>query len=152
MTVPVASAPIDLVTTAVLELLKTSGRKVCDGAYDGDPVRPPYPYHLLYTVGGGSSDPTPDLDADPQTITVAYQVSTVSNLRNQCERAAREAHDLILARRPDRTGWAHDLTVPGWEVVDRRPDPATPGTDRTGEVPNAIFTRPARYLLTLSPT
>jgi hypothetical protein len=35
--------------------------------------------------------------------------------------------------------------------VDRRPDPAMPGIDRTGDTPNAIFTLPARYLLTITP-
>lgn len=149
---PVASAPMDLVTTAVLDLLNDAqeGRKVYDGAYSGDPTTPAYPYGILYRIAGGTADPMPDLDADPQTVTVAYQVTAVSNLRNQCEATARLFHDRLLAR--DDDGWRYPIAAPdGWAVVDRRPDPAMPGVDRTGDPPRVVYSLPARYLLTVSP-
>lgn len=155
MTAPY-SPPLDLVTTAALELLRGSAaergpRWLYDGAYDGDPLAPAYPYGILYRVPGGSADPMPDLDLDLRTVTVPYQVTTVSNVRNQCERAAGDFRDLLLAR--SGGGWAHELALPdGWACVDRRPDPAMPGIDRTGDYPTVIFTLPAKYLLTIAPT
>lgn len=144
------SAPLDEVTTAVLTLLRTGTRDVWDGVYAGDPLAPGYPYHLLYRIAGGNSDAMPDLDLDLRVTTVAFQVSTVATLRNQCEHAAREARDLLLGRTP--TGWATDLDLPaGWQCIDRRPDPAMPGVDRVGEPPLAVYTQPARYLLTIAP-
>lgn len=157
------SAPLDEVTTAVLGLLRGTGRPVFDSGYTrdpqlagsdrryaADPVKPPYPYGILYRIPGGSADATPDLGISMRDVTVAFQVTAVSNYRNQCEYAAREARDRLLARAPG--GWAYPLLLPtGWVCVDRRPDPAMPGIDRVGNYPNAIFNAPARYLITVTP-
>jgi hypothetical protein len=151
VTNPVYSAPLDLVTTAVLELLRTTGRTVYDGAYGGDPIKPIYPYSILYRIPGGSTDPFPDLDGNPREATVAYQVTTVSNLRNQCEATARLLHDRLLAR--TGSGYVYGLNMPtGWTDIDRRPDPAMPGIDRGGEPPAAIYSLPQRIYLTIAPT
>jgi hypothetical protein len=134
----------------VLTLLRGSGRTIWDGAYAGSPVAPAYPYAILYRIAGGSSDATPDMSGDPRTIVVPYQVTTVSNLRNQCEQTARVLRDRLLARTPG--GFTVPAAMPdGWRCVDRRPDPAMPGIDRSGDTPNAIFSLPARYLLTITP-
>lgn len=144
-------APLDAMTTALLDLLRTSGRDVYDGAYGGDPLAPAYPYHVLYRIAGGSADPIPTLDLDLRVMTVAYQVTTVAQVRNQCENAALALRELLLAR--TATGWANDLPLAdGWQVVHRAPDPAMPGVDRTGDYPAVLYNQPARYLLTIAPT
>lgn len=149
MTTPY-SPPLDLVTTAVLELLRGTGRTVYDGAYAGDPLRPTYPYAVLYRIAGGSADPFPDLDANLREVTAAYQVTTVSNVRNQAEATGRLMRDRVLARAAD--GYLHPLAMPpGWACIGRRPDSAAPGIDRTGDHPNAIFSQPARFYLTITP-
>lgn len=150
MSSPLKSAPIDDVTTALLELLRTGGRTVYDAAYAGNPLQPTYPYDIVYQLPGGSADPMPDLDADYRPVVVVFQVTTVSNLRNQCQRSAARARDLIVGRNP--TGeLAYELPVPaGWRC-DRWPDPAMPGVDRVGAPPSAVFNQAARYLLALTP-
>ena len=149
MTNPVYSVPLDLVTTAVLTLLRSTGRALHDGAYTGSPTAPAYPYAIVYRIAGGNSDVTPDLAASLRTVTVVYQVTAVSNLRNQCEATTRLFRDRLLAR--NRDGWVYGLDMPdGWACVDRRPDPAMPGIDRSGDHPQAIYAQPARYSLTLT--
>lgn len=136
------TAPLDLVTTAVLELLRGAGRPVYDGAYTGDPARPPFWYSILYRLTGGSSDPLPDLDDSYDEVTAPYQVTAVADRRNQAEAASRILRDRLL------TG---PLVMPdGWACIRVRPDDATPGVDRSGTEPNAIFTVPARYLITVA--
>lgn len=150
MTSPaIYSAPLDLVTTAVLDLFKATGRDTYDGAFAGNPAAAGYPYHVLYRIPGGSSDVTPDFGGNPRTITVPYQLTTVSNKRNQCEAAARVAHDRFLAR--DRNGWVNPLALPaGWRCIDRQPDRTLPGIDRSGSTPSAVFSLPARFYLTIT--
>ena len=150
MTNPIYSPPVDQVTTAVLGLLNTTGRTVYDGAYGGDPTSPAYPFGILYSLAGGSTDALPDLDDERQHITLAYQVSTVSNLRNQCEATARLFHDRLTARRDGSHVYALPMPT-GWVCINRRADPAQPGTDPDGTPPARVFTRPARYLLTITP-
>ena len=150
MSLPLYSPPLDQVTTAVLELLRGTGRTVWDGAYGGDPAQPAYPYGVLYRLTGGNSDPLPDLDADGDEVTVAYQVTAVSNLRNQCENTGVRFRDRVLARNTD--GWVYGIAVPaGWQVIDRRPDPALPGIDRAGDPPRAVYSLPFRFALTIAP-
>lgn len=150
MTTPIHSAPLDLVTTAILGLLTGTGRTIYDAVYDGNPTRPPYPYGILYRLLGGSSDPFPDLGGDPQEDTLAYQVTAVSNLRNQCEATGRLFRDRILAR--DGTGWVYGLILPtGWVCIDRRPDPAMPGIDRAGDGAAAVYSLPLRFTVTIAP-
>lgn len=155
VTLPVYSAPLDAVTTAVLQLFRGDAtehgqRWVYDGAYAGDPVKPPYPYSILYRIAGGSSDPFPDLADNPLAVTVAYQLTTVAAHRNQCERAAAAARDRFLAR--TRAGHVHALVLPdGWTDTARRPDPAMPGIDLAGDHPNAIHSQPQRFYLTVAP-
>jgi len=155
VTDPLASPPLDLVTTAVLTLLrgdvaKDRPRWVYDAGYAGDPLKPPYPYGLLYRLTGGSTDPFPTLDDDPREVTVPYQVTAVGQYRNQCERAGQHYRDRLLARTAD--GYTHPLLLPdGWQCIRRRPDPAMPGIDRSGAHPNTVFSLPARYLLTIAP-
>lgn len=151
VTAPVHSAPLDLVTTAVLELLRGTGRTVYDGAYAGDPTSPTYPYGVLYRIPGGSSDATPDLAMTRQSVTVAFQVTAVSSLRNQCEATTRLFRDRLMAR--DIGGWVHELTLPpGWACTNRSPDPTMPGVDRSGDPPRAIYSCPLRFQLTVTPT
>lgn len=150
MTAPL-TPPVDLITTAVLTLLKASGRTVYDGAFGGSPVSPSYPYAILYSLTGGDSDPMPDLDDRRDTVTLPYQVTSVSNLRNQCQQAGRVLRDRLVGKTPGG-GYAHQLVMPaGWVCIARRSDSVTPGIDRTGDTPNAVFTEPARYLLTITP-
>jgi hypothetical protein len=150
VTNPVLSPPLDLITTNLLTLLRTAGRPVYDGAYEGDPTAPDYWYGILYRIGGGDSDPTPDLDADPRTVTVAYQVTTVGKTRNQAEAGGRILRDRLLGRTAGT--WAYPLTMPaGWVCAHRRPDPVMPGIDRVGDTPNAVYSMPARYQLTVTP-
>lgn len=148
--------PLDLITTAVLELLRTGGRTVYDAAYTGDPHNPPYPYDVLYQLPGGSADPFPSLDDRHTDATLVFQVTAVSDLRNQAQWAARAARDLMVGKtsagfdQPHK--FAHPLVLPdGWVCIDRRPDPAMPGVERTGLEPNSIYTVPARYYLTVAP-
>lgn len=164
VTLPVYSAPLDQVTTAVLWLLRGAGHAVFDGvyarvpdlaaqdpAYAANPLKPAYPYSILYRIPGGSSDPFPGLDGDPREATLAYQLTTVSNYRNQCEYAARAARDRYLAR--TGSGYVYGLAMPdGWTDIGRRPDPATPGIDRPGDTPNAVFSLPQRFTLTIAPS
>jgi hypothetical protein len=144
------SPPLDAVTTALLELLRGTGRPVYDGSYGGDPLRPPPVYGVLYTLPG-NADPIPTMDADWRVVTASWQVSAVSSLRNQAQFARRQFTDRLLARHDDGR-WLHDLAVPpGWVCVDRRPDDVLPGTDREGQLPNAIFTAPLVFRLTIAP-
>jgi hypothetical protein len=143
--------PLDLITTAVLGLLRTGGRTVWDAVYGGSATTPGFPYDILYPLLGGDSNPMPTLDDRNDTVTVPYQVTSVSNLRNQAQRQARVARDLLIGRAPSG-GYATPLLMPdGWTCVHRAPDPVMPGVDRAGDNPNAIFTAPARYLLTIAP-
>lgn len=149
--------PLDLITTAVLDLLDTPARKVWDGAYGGPPIITNTAYGILYAVAGGDANPFPDLDDRNDTVTATYQVTAVSRYRNQCQQAARAFRDLMVGKvgsaGPNFVWtYAHPLDMPaGWTCIDRRPDPGLPGVDRTGEHPNALFTSPARYLLTIAP-
>lgn len=150
MTAPVYSLPLDQATTALLELLRGTGRTVWDGAYGGDPTKPAYPYGILYALPGGSSDPFPDLGGRRLPVTLAFQVTAVSTVRNQCQATVRQFHDQVLAR--TAAGWVHDLPAPaGWECVDRTPDPVMPGVDRTGEPPRVVYSSPLRFALTYAP-
>jgi hypothetical protein len=156
--------PIDLITTAVLTLLRTTERVVFDGGYApvpelvaqnagyaANPVRPTYPYAILYSLAGGDTDPMPDLDDRRDTVTLAYQVTSVSSLRNQCQQTGRVLRDRLVGKTPGGH-YAHELVMPdGWVCIARRPDYVTPGIDRTGDTPTAIYTEPARYLLTITP-
>jgi len=145
------SAPLDLVTTAVLTLLRGTGRTVYDAVYAGDPLKPPYPYGLLYRLPGGSADATPDLAMSLRDVTVPYQVTAVSNLRNQCEHAGREFRDRIFAR--ELGGWKNPLPMPdGWTCTARLIDPVMPGVDQAGTQPNVVFSQPFRFYLTVSPS
>jgi hypothetical protein len=142
--------PLDLVTTAVLALLRTGGRTVYDGAFRGDPMAPSYPYDVLYAVPGGSSDPFPDLEDDSDEVVVPYQVTSVSDLRNQAQWQARQARDLLVGR--GGGAYATPFAMPaGWACVRRWSDAGLPGVIRTGDHPNAIFSVPARYLLAVVP-
>lgn len=150
MTTPLYSAPLDQVTTAILGLLKGTGRTVYDHVFDGDPIRPPDTYGIFYRLLGGSSDPFPDLDDDPREVTLAYQVTAVSKYRNQCEATGRLFRDRVLAR--DGTGWVYGITLPaGWVCIDRRPDPAMPGIDRAGDGAASTFSLPLRFTITIAP-
>lgn len=160
VTTPIASPPLDAITTALLDLFKGTGRTVHDGAYSGDPIAPAYPYAILYSTAGGSADPIPDLDKRSDEITATWQVTAVSNRRNQAELTRRQLRDRLLARHlehPDQTyantaGWVYPIACPaGWQIVDRNPDPAMPGVDRTGDVPAAIFSAPLLFTLTVVP-
>lgn len=152
--IPVASPPLDEITTALLDLLDLSGRTRAakqgfDGDYDGDPVKPPYPYWVLYAIPGGSSDPMPDLDKRGDEVTAAWQLTAVSKFRNQAQQLARVCHDLVVAR--TGAAWAYAIVVPdGWVCTDRTADQPA-GVIRTGQTPNAIFTAPLRFTLTLCP-
>jgi hypothetical protein len=127
VSVPVASPPLDEITTALLDLFRLSGRTVYDGAYGGDPVKATYPYGILYAVAGGLADPMPDLDKRGDEITAAWQATAVSKLRNQAQQLQRALRDLLLAR--DGTGgWLYPITVPaGWVCIDRTADPVPGG-------------------------
>lgn len=150
MTAPVYSLPVDQVTTALLTLLRSTGRVVHDGAYNGDPTAPAYPYAILYSLLGGNSDPFPDLAGRRLPVVVSYQVTAVSNLRNQCEATTRLMRDRVLARNVD--SWVYGLPeVPGWLCTDRRPDQVMPGVDRSGDPPRAIYSSPLRFTLTYQP-
>ncbi len=95
-------------------------------------------------MAGGSADPFPSLDDRHNEATVVYQVTAVSDLRNQAPWAARAARGLMVGTEP--------LLMPdGWVCIHRRPDPAMPGVERTGLEPNTIYTVPARYLITVAP-
>jgi hypothetical protein len=87
-------------------------------------------------------------------------VSAVSNLRNQAQAGARQLRDRLLARTADRpdllyanqADWLYPIDGPdGWQIVDRRPDPALPGVIRSGDTPAAVFTAPFRFSLTIAP-
>ena len=160
VSVPAYSPPLDAVTTALLDFFRQSGRTIHDAVYKGDPSSPAFPYGILYSLPGGTADPFPDLDADYTAVTAVWQVTAVSKLRNQAERTARVFRDLLLARtrdHPDQSygnasGWRYELPMPsGWQCVDRAPDPMPAGVVRTGDTPNAIFTAPFKFALTLAP-
>lgn len=152
MSTPVASPPLDLITTALLDLFRLSGRTIYDAVYGGDPTSPTYPYGILYALPGGSADPMPDLDKRGDEVTAVWQLSSVSKLRNQAQQTQRVAHDLVLARGPDGA-WLYPIAIPaGWTCTDRTPDPMPAGVDRTGDTPNAIFTAPFKFALTITPS
>ena len=139
-----ALPPVDEITTAVLDLLNASGFVVWDGAYGGSPTAPAYPYGVLYALFGGDSDPLPELDGRHDSVTLPFQVTSVSDRRNQCQAlGARLRGQMLAGVLP---------VVAGWACVERRMDPVMPGVDRVGEPPNVVFSEPARYLLTYSPS
>lgn len=160
VTVPAVSPPLDEITTRLLAFFRDTGRAVYDGAYGGSPVNPTFPHAILYSVPGGLADPVPDLDADYSTLTAAWQISAIAKVRNQAEQTARVFRDLLLGRTRDHAelpytataGWSYPIAAPdGWQITDRRPDPTLAGTIRTGDPPNAIFTAPFKFLLTITP-
>ena len=150
MTSPL-TPPVDLITTAVLTMLRTGGRTVYDGVSAANPAAPGYPFDILYAIPGGDADPLPDLEDTNTTVHLAFQVSSVSNLRNQAQHQARVARDLMLGR--DETGaYATALAMPaGWVCARRWSDPLTPSADRAGDPPQAVFTVPARYFIAVTP-
>ena len=155
VSIPAVSPPLDEITTNLLDLLDLSGRTRAagqgfDGAYGGDPVNPVFPHWILYQIPGGSPDPMPDLDLNLDTVTAVWQVTAVAKVRNQAQQLQRVLRDLLLAR--DGPTWTYPLAMPGgWVCIDRRPDATLAGVDRTGDPPNAIFTAPSRFYLTISP-
>lgn len=137
------SAPLDRITTALLTLLRTTGRTVYDAVYAGDPTKPAYPYAVLYVLDGGDSDATPDMGFTRSDVIVPYQITTVSSLRNQAQAVGRQLRDTFL------TG---ELVIPdGWLCTLRDLDPVMPGIDRVGENPTATFNHHQRVFLTVSP-
>lgn len=151
MAIPVYSPPLDLITTSLIDFFEQSGRTVYDGAYAGNPVTPSYPYSIVYSLPGGSSEPFPDLDLDLTAVTATWQITAVSNLRNQAEATARMFRDLLCARTAG--DWRYPITVPsGWQVVTRTPDPMLGGVVRTGDTPNAVFSSPFKFALTITPS
>lgn len=150
MTNPVLSAPLDVITTNVINLLKTTGRPVYDGVYGGNPTSPTFPYAIAYQLPGGNADATPDMGATLQTVTAVFQVTSVSNVRNQCQNTTRQMRDRLIGRAEG--DWAYELAMPaGWVCTAREPDSVLPGVDRQGDPPTAIYSQSARYLLTFSP-
>jgi hypothetical protein len=163
VTAPTYSPPLDELTTAVLHLLRATGRAVFDGAFErvaeleaedstyaADPVDTVFPYGVLYQLPGGSADPFPDLDLDLRSTTVPFQATAVSNVRNQCQFVARQFRDQLTAR--TAAGWTHDLAAPdGWQVIHRALDPAMPGVDRSGDPPRALYSCPVRFAFTITP-
>ena len=140
MTAP--SAPLYLVTTALLTMLRTAGRTVYDGAYQGDPTQPSYPYAVLYALDGGDSDFTPDLAESRRDVVVVHQITSVSNLRNQAQAIGQAHRDRFL------TG---ELNLPeGWICTRRDLDRTVPGIDRVGNNPTAVFNHHQRVLMTIS--
>lgn len=141
LTAPI-SAPLHLVTTALLTLLRTSTRTVYDGAYQGDPTRPSYPYCVVYALDGGDSDWTPDLADSRQDVVVVHQITTVSNLRNQAQAVGQQLRDVFLRG---------ELVMPaGWLCTRRDLDRTVPGVDRVGDNPTAVFNHHQRVLMTIS--
>lgn len=154
--IPAASPPLDEITTALLDLFDLSGRTRADGQgfdgdYDADPVKPAFPYWVLYSIPGGSADPMPDLDKRGDEVTAVWQLSAVSKFRNQAQQLARACHDLVVARTGPGVGWAYPIVIPaGWVCTDRTAgQPA--GVVRTGQTPNAIYTAAVRFTLTICP-
>jgi hypothetical protein len=140
MTAP--SAPLNLVTTALLNMLRAGERTVYDGAYQGDPVRPKYPYAVLYALEGGDSDFTPDLAESRRDVVVVHQITSVSSLRNQAQDLGQRHRDRFL------TG---QLVLPdGWQCTRRDLDRTVPGIDRVGDNPTAVFNHHQRVLMTIS--
>ena len=162
LTPPTYSPPLDLVTTAALSQLRATGRVVFDSVYArvpelvtqnagyaADPMKPPYPYGIFYSLPGGSSDLTPDLAVSRKVVELAFQVTAVSNLRNQCQATGRLFRDRLLAR--TRDGFVHDLPMPtDWECTDRTPDGAMPGVDVSGDATSRVYSQPFRFYLTIS--
>lgn len=156
------SAPLDEVTTAVLGLLRGTGRPVFDSGYTrdpqlagsdrryaADPVKPPYPYGILYRIPGGSADATPDLGISMRDVTVAFQVTAVSNYRNQCEFTGRQFRDRIFDR--ELGGWKYSIAMPdGWFCTARLIDPVLPGVDQAGQQPTVTYSQPSRFYLTVA--
>jgi hypothetical protein len=136
------SAPLHLVTTALLDMLRTGDRTVYDGAYQGDPLRPKYPYAVLYALDGGDSDWTPDLADSRRDVVVVHQITSVSNLRNQAQAIGQQHRDRFLAG---------ELAMPaGWVCSHRDLDRTVPGIDRVGDNPTAVYNHHQRVLMTIS--
>lgn len=155
VSIPALSPPLDEITTALLDLLDLSGftragEQGWDGAFGGNPKSPIYPYWILYAIPGGVADPMPDLDMRLDETTAVWQVTAVSPFRNQAQRLARVCRDLVLGRNDH--GFVYPIAVPfGWEIADRQPDAAHAGVMRAGDPPNAIFSAPIRFTLTVAP-
>lgn len=150
VSIPAYTPPLDDVTTALLDLFRLADGTVYDGAYNGNPVKVAYPYRILYPIPGGSSDPFPDLDLDRRAVTASWQLTAVSNYRNQAERTARISRDLLLARADG--DWLYPIDAPdGWQILTRRPDDVMPGVLRSGDAPTAVWSAPIRFTLTLAP-
>lgn len=148
----VTTSPDLVVADAVLALLKSTGRRVYDGQYDGPQPAPVnvYPFGVFYPIAGGVYD-GPPLTAPHERVMLGYQVTVTGLRRDQTQSLACELQDLAWGRNP---GGAHasPLIVAGFVVLERAPMESPAGATLVGDPPTRVWNAPVRFNVTVTPT
>lgn len=140
--------PQQLVTNALLELLRQPGRTVLDHPYTVE--NPRYPYLAVSAIPGGafSGPPLTHPDADAELV---YQVDAIGTRRDQAQALGDWAAGRLLRREVDGA-YTHDFgTVEGWAVMARMPTDTTPGGVEVTPAPTTLYRDSRRYTIALTP-
>lgn len=144
-------APVQLVTTALLAMLKAElepGWKVYD---TNVPPSAASSYYMLSQIGGGSFS-GPPLTAPEIDEEIVYQLDAVAARRDQAQLMADRGKELMVGR--DATGALRfALTMPGgWVESGRIRNDVPGGVDQEGAPPSVVYTAPNRYTVQVTPS
>lgn len=127
---------LDLVQSR-LSLATPVGQKIGDGRAEGSPLI--YPYHVLYSITGGSISGPPLGQAQGDAVLV-YQIDSVGRTRDQAERAGDRLREWVVGRTPAGVFVVQVADPDGHAIHDRIVD-GTPGAPlQEGQPPNEVFT------------
>lgn len=145
------NAPVQLITTAVINLLKDNlavGSRVYDSKVPPDAT---HHYWLVTHIAGGGYGGPPLTQPEADT-TLVYQVDSVGARRDQAQWAADKAATIMVGR---GAGGAltFALAMPaGWNECARMRNDVPGGVEVEGAPPNLVFTASNRFEVVVTPT
>lgn len=148
MTTPAARvAPVQLLTTALLDALVADGMRVGDHDTPKDHT---FPYSILYQIDDAPLPTGPELTGPEEDLAIGFQLSSVGSGRKQAQWQADRVRRFITGRDPQGRHIFELPAVNGWKVTGRLG--STPsGVAVEGSAPNTVFTVPDRFILHVTP-
>lgn len=138
-----------VITTWLLEMVNSrlamelpAGQKMGDARAEGSPLI--YPYHVLYSIAGGSIG-GPPLGQSSGDAVLVYQIDSVGRTRDSAERLADRLREWLVGRTPQGAFVVQVADPDGHAIHDRIVD-GTPGAPlQEGQPPNEVFTVSETY-------
>ena len=132
---------LDLVNAQLATVLP-AGQKMGRFRAEGSPLI--YPYHVLYSITGGSISGPPLGQAQGDAVLV-YQLDSVGRTDDQAEMAADRLREWVVGRTPAGVFVVQAADPDGHAIHDRIVD-GTPGAPlQEGQPPNEVFTVSETY-------